>query len=210
MRCWCCSLPPWDHLAGWAQQQKGGQSSGKALVMETSRGQACTVTQLGHSACNTWCNGYRAQELVPERGAVSLSLPSLISPAENLGTVARAECHTNEAVYCSWERGWWLGRALPCTRQPFQAGPSYRSHLHLPLPCAELTFPAAVPRGALPPARAAGKASSDQINELDYSEAAVPNSIPELLACFTFCRLPWRRQGAALWSWERWQGWELP
>lgn len=37
-------------------------------------------------------------ELAPELEAVYLSLPSLIGPAENLGILARAECHTNEAV----------------------------------------------------------------------------------------------------------------
>lgn len=144
------------------------------------RGQVCTA-ELGRSAWSTWCNAYRAQEPAPEREAVDLSLPSLIGPAENLGILARAQCHTNEAVLLlgSLER-----------RCPVLADLQAALSRLLLVPSCWHTCGCAT--------RAAGGASTEQVNEPDRSGAALPDFVPELLRYCTFCNLPWRRQHCAL------------
>jgi len=89
---------------------------------------------------------------------------------------------------CLWDRGWWLGRALPCARQAFSAQPPSL------LPAPVLTVPATAP----PPASPGGNPSSDRAKELRYAEAAFTGYIPEPPARFTFCRLPWTRRGTSL------------
>lgn len=145
------------------------------------RGQVCTVTQLGCSSWSTWCNAYRAQEPAPKWEAVDLSLPSLIGPAENLGILARAQCHTNEAVPLLGS----LERHCPVLADPQAA----LSHL-LPVPSCRHTCGYATP--------AADGAGTDQVNELDRSAAVLPDFALVLLRYCTFCSLPWKRQHRAL------------
>lgn len=131
--------------------------------------------------------------VAPELGAVCLILPSLIGPAEHLGILARAECHTNEAVLL-------LGPGLVALRgtalrwRALHAAHRLRGHRCPLLPRAASPCPA--PRPALPPARADAQTSSHRTTELRYS--AFADSVPELPVCFTPHRLPWRRRGAAL------------
>lgn len=127
---------------------------------------------------------------MPELEAVYLSLPSLIGPAENLGLLARAECHTNEAVLL----GRLLCRVLPCGRQVLRSPQP-------PPPCAaprRADKPPTALQGALPPASTDGKTNSDQIKELCYSKTALTDNIPKPPTCFTFYRLPRSRQNDAL------------
>lgn len=86
--------------------------------------------------------------VAPELGAVCLSLPSLIGPAEHLGILARAECHTNEAVLL-------LGPGLVALRgtalrwRALHAAHRLRGHRRPLLPRATSPCPAPAPRPAL-------------------------------------------------------------
>lgn len=182
-----CSLPSRDRLARGLQWEKGNRLQERPRPKNRGVGHGWWDSSAAPSAAlDAKSTGHRR---VSARTGSCVSKPApLIGPAENLGLLTRAECHTNEAV----PLGRLLCRALPRARQVLRSPQP-------PPPCAA---PRRADKLSLLPAPTAKRALTAKQVPIGSRSFVIPKlhslTTSQSQTCFTFCRLPWSRQGDAL------------